>query len=191
MERLRAFMENVRDQFEAMTPRDRTLATALVVTLTLLFSGGVTWYLKGILNDLAANVIAAKADLAHTQEMSGEYSVVAAKLKAAEARMGAFHANQINTYLEDWAKGAGMLPMLKEVKELGTETQGRYRERDYHVEIDNAELGAIVEFLFAVETSPYPIRVKSAKFRADGVGDSRKMDVGLDLVTYDKPEGGG
>jgi hypothetical protein len=191
MDRLRALMENLRDQFEAMTPRDRTLATALVATLTLGFAGGVTWYLKGILNDLAANVIAAKADLAHTQEMSGEYSVVAAKLKAAETRMGAFHANQINTYLEDWAKGAGMLPQLKEVKELGTETQGRYRQRDYHVEIDNAELGSIVEFLVSVETSPYPIRVKSAKFRADGVGDSRMMDVGLDLVTYDKPEGGG
>lgn len=191
MERLRAFFANVREQFEAMTPRDRTLATVLVAAVTLLVAGGITWTLKGILNDLAANVIQAKSDLSHAQEMSGEYGVVSAKLKAAEARMGQFHANQINTYLEDWAKAANMLPMLKEVKELGTETQGRYRERDYHVEIDNAELGAIVEFLFAVETSPYPIRVKSAKFRADGAGDSRTLDVGLDLVTYDKPEGGG
>lgn len=191
MDRLRAFLDNLRDQFEAMTPRDRTLATALVATITLGFAGGVTWYLKGVLNDLAASVISAKADLAHTQEMSGEYSVVAAKLKAAETRMGAFHSNQVRTYLEDWAKGVGMLPQLKEVKEVGTETQGSYRQRDYHVEIDNAELGSIVEFLYSVETSPYPIRVKAAKFRADGVGDSRTLDVGLDLITFDKPEGGG
>lgn len=191
MNRIRAFLVYARDQVEAMTPRDRTLFTGFAVTVTLLLAGGLTWYLKGTLNDLVASVKSAKTDLVATQEMSGEFAVVSAKLKAAETRMGQFRSNQINTYLEDWAKAANMLPMLKEVKELGTETQGRYRERDYHVEIDNVELGAIVEFLFAVETSPYPIRVKSAKFRADGSRDARLLDVGLDLVTYDKPEGGG
>ncbi len=190
MNRIRSMMDNLRDQFEAMTPRDRTLATALVASVTLVVAGGITWTLKGILNDLAANVIAAKADLAHAQEMSGEFSVVNAKLKAAEQRMGQFHSDQISTYLEDWAKTARM-PTMNTVKKTGEETQGRYRERDYHVDIDNAELGAVVSFLYAVETSPYPIRVKGAKFRADGTGDARTMDVGLDLVTYDKPAGGG
>jgi hypothetical protein len=188
-ERLADLSRRLTEQFEAMTARDRLYAMALGVMLAVLFTGGITYFLHGILEDSASRVRAAKENLAQVEELSAKYQALQVKIDAAEQRMGQFRTGQVNTYLETWAGTAGVLPGLKQVKPGETQTVGDYKESEYRVDLQNADLDGVVRFLYAIETSPYPIRIKAAQFSVSG-GSNRFIDLGLELLTYEK-EGGG
>lgn len=189
MNRLTALLDRIVETIEDLSPRDRRIALALVGIVVVLFVGGITWGLQGVLSDRASRVRVAKEHLVEAQDLAAEYEGLALRLGDVEARMGQFKPSQINTYVEGWAGAAGVLPMLKEVRETGAETVGDYRKRDYRVEIQEAPLEGLVRFLHAVETSPYPIKVRSAHLKARSRKDERPLDLQLELVTFAKEEG--
>lgn len=107
--------------------------------------------------------------------------------------MGTFKSNQINTHLETWARDAQMGQQLKEVTEGGSQVVGRFKERNYRVEIREAPYDALVAFLYKIETSDSPVRIKAANLKGAGSGgdEDRKINANLELVTYAKLEGEG
>jgi hypothetical protein len=189
IENLRELPARFQEQLETMSPRDRMLALVLVCGVALSFVGGVTWFLHGILEDKASRVRTAKENLAQVEEMGAQYTTLRAKIDAAEKRMGEFRSGQVNTYLENWANQTGVGTGLRQVKPGETQSVGDYKESEYRVDVQQADLDGIIKFLYAIETSPYPIRVKAAQFSVTG-GNNRFIDLGLELLTYEK-EGGG
>jgi hypothetical protein len=187
-ERLKAIRAQIQDQYEALSARDQRLALALVLGLALAVVGVFTWTLHGVIEDKASRVRASKESLAMVMELSVEHGQLAAKIAAAEARMGQFRASQVNTYLETWATLAGVNEGLR-VQEIASDVVGDYKERTYRVNVQKAELDGVVRFLYAIETSPYPIRIQTSTIRVVDTRDNRVLDLGLELVAYSKDRG--
>lgn len=188
MQRIRELLQWLSEQIEAMSARDRLLASILVSVLMAVVVGGVTYGVHGVLADMSSRVDAARANLADTREMAAEYRIVKAKLDAAEQRMGEFDPNQMNTYLSRWTTQAGMATSSLKIDPAGVQTVGSFQERSYKVDVADAQLEGLVRFLLALETSPYPIKVRTAEFKVDTVRGERMIDLALELVAYDKEE---
>lgn len=189
MERLRALRAGLEEQFEAMSTRDRNLATLLVVIVVVVIVGGITWSLKSAIDDKASRVRTAKENLIDAQDLAADYALLTARIEAAEDRMGEFRQQQFSTYVEEWATESGI--EVKKVDPLGTQTLGEYKERDYRVDISRQPLPNLLSFLFRVETAPYPIRVRTAQFKV--VEDrelGRILDADLEIATYGREEEG-
>jgi type II secretory pathway component PulM len=189
MDRIRELRARLSEQLEALSTRDRNLFTGLVLGVATVFVGLVTWSLLGVLDDRASRVRTAKDNLNTAQELATEHAILAAKVAAAEARMGEFRPTQVNTYVESWASEAGVLAGLKEVRETSSQTVGTFRERDYRVDIQGIPLDGVVRFLYRVETSPYPIKVRAARFKVRDPRRERTLDLDLELSTFSKEEG--
>lgn len=189
MDRIEAWLDRVVEAIEDLSSRDRKLALGLLALAALLLVGGTAFGLKSLIDDRASRVVAVKEHLVEAQDLATEYELLKAKLGDVETRMGQFKASQVSTYLEGWAGTAGVLPTLKEVRETGAESVGAYRKRTYRVEFAEAELGGLVKFLHAVETSPYPMKVRSARFKAKDRREERPVDLQLELVTFSREEG--
>lgn len=187
MDRFTSFLDRVVEAIEDLSQRDRRIALILLSLVTLVLLGGVTWGLQSVLADRASRVVAVKDHLIEAQDLGAEYEQLAARLGDVEARMGQFKPTQVNTYLEGWANASGVV--IKEVRDVGAEEVGGYRKRDYRVEIMDAELSALVKFVHAIETSPYPIQVRTARFKAKDRKEGRPLDLQLELVTFSRGEG--
>lgn len=188
-DRIEALLDRVVEAVEDLPPRDRKLALALLALAAFVLVGGAAFGLKSVIDDRASRVVAVKDHLVEAQDLATEYELLKAKLGDVETRMGQFKASQVSTYLEGWAGTAGVLPTLKEVRETGAETVGAYRKRTYRVEFADADLAGLVKFLHAVETSPYPMKVRSARFKAEDRREERPIDLQLELVTFSREEG--
>ncbi len=188
MDRLKTLQAALIEQLEAMSTQDRNLLTGLICVVALIFAGVVTYTLQGVITSRAASVIEAKESLVLTQQMAQEYASLRDRIEAAEARMATFRPTQVSTYVETWATTAGVAEGLKEVRETGNQAVGAYRERDYKVDLQRQDLDGVVKFLYAIETSQYPVEIRSAKFRVMQTRDDRFIDLGLELVTYSKEE---
>ena len=46
-----------------------------------------------------------------------------------------------------------------------------------------------MKFVHAIETSPYPIQVRTARFKAKDRKEGRPLDLQLELVTFSRGEG--
>ncbi|HMV66954.1 MAG TPA: hypothetical protein PKA64_08900 [Myxococcota bacterium] len=188
--RLEELQARVQEQLEAMSVRDRTLALILASGLTVVAVVLVTWGLHGVLEDVASRVRLAKENLGQAEELAEDYRGLSAKLQAAEARMSQFRPAQMNTYIETWANNAGVGTGIRKVDETGTETVGDFKERTYRVDLQRADLKGVVKFLYAIETSSYPIRIRNAQLSVVDTRDDRLIDLGLELVAYSKEDGG-
>jgi hypothetical protein len=185
MEQLNAFFANISEQFEAMSTRDRNLATGFIAGVAVLVVGLITWQLQSTIVDRASRVILAKENLMTVQELAQTYEGVQQRLASAEARMGTFQPDSMSTYLDGWASEAGV--QLKNVQETDAKVVGAFRERDFRVEVQRGELDGIVKFLHAIETSPYTIKVRSANFKVrDSKKEGRSIDLDLDLIAFSK-----
>lgn len=193
MDRFRAWLTGATEQFDAMRPRDRWLATGLVSSLALVLAGAVVFGAYSLVQDARSRLDIAKERLLDVTELAAEQEVLAARLQAVEARMDRFNPSQVATYVESWATQAGVKPQLKEVRETSSATVGEYRERDYRIELDDADLTNVIRFLYAMETAPFPVRVRTASFksRKDRRAESMVIDLSVDLVTYSRDNGEG
>lgn len=189
MDRIQQLREAFREQLEAMSPRDRNLLVGLIAGIALLVVGLITWNLKSVIQDQASRVVVAKENLALAQDLAQDYADLEARILAAEARMGEYNPQAVATYLETWARSAGVDAGFK-IDKTSASTVGAYKEQGYRVDVQRSSLPGILSFLYAIETSPYPIRVRSSRFKVIDTKDDRFIDLGLELVAYSKEEEG-
>lgn len=193
MDRIRQMLAGASEQFDAMRPRDRWLATGLAATLALLVAVGIVFGAYSLVQDARSRLEVARERLADVSELAAEQETLAAQLSAVEARMDKFNPSQVATYVESWATQSGVKPQLKEVRETSSTTVGEYRERDYRIELDDASLPNIIKFLYAMETAPFPVRVRTASFKArkDRRAETTVIDLTVDMITYSRDNGEG
>lgn len=189
MQRIRRLFAAASEQFDAMSTRDRWLAVALVFLVAGAVVGAITWAVFNALEDQASRVRAAKENYLEAQELADRYTVLRGKLDVAEAQVAQFRASQINTYISKWAAEAGLSTNLKGIREGGSRSVGAFTERSYRVEIDQAELEGITKFLYALESSTNPMRVRSATFKVQSRRDARPLDLDLEIVAFTQEEG--
>ena len=178
------------EQLDAMSSRDRNLLTGLVVFSGLMLVGVLTWTLLGSLDNQASRVREAKQSLLDIQYMKGEYYSSKAQIDAAEARMVQYGGDAVSAFVEQIAIQEGVSDGLVKVPETGRETIGRFRQTAYKIELKRVSLEGALGFLYSLETSGRPLRVKSAAFKTVSVKRERMIDMNLELLTYTFEESG-
>lgn len=186
MDDLRNLWRNLAEQVDAMSSRERNILTAMIMVFAFTIVGGLTWYLADLRNDKASRVIAAKGNLTEVQALASQLEGLQKRIAVAEAQMGEFNPAQFRTYMEGWAATAGVGEMLKNIDETNSEVVGQFRERAYKVQVKRAQYEGVLKLMYEIETSPYPIAVRSAAFRSATFRKEKVMDLTLELVTYTK-----
>jgi type II secretory pathway component PulM len=179
----------VEAQLESMTPRDRKLLTGLIAFVCLVAVLITAFSLRSSLADRAARVRASKDNLELIQMMADEYTVAAATIEKAEARLAQYENQPTSSFIEKTARDTGVQEQLTAVNEQGSEVTGTLRATSYRVELKKVSLQAATEFIHALETSGYPLSVELARFKTVTVSGDRQLDVTLELKSFQVEKG--
>lgn len=184
MEERRTALRAIGDQLEAMSSRDRNLLAGTAMFMAVVVVGLITWTLLGLLDNEAARVREAKENLAVIQLLKEDYLVEAARIEAAEAKLKEYGAQAVTAFVEQIALREGVAEGLTAVPEVSREVVGSIRTTGYKMELKKVSLQGAVGFLHSLETSEFPIRVKSATFKTVLVRREKLIDMNLELLAY-------
>lgn len=193
MERLQQAYAWANEQLDAMSRRDRMLLTGLVSGLALLIALFILRSAYGVVEDANSRLAVARERLVDVRDLVEDQRGLAKRIAAVEAQMERFDPSQTATYVERWAQETGVAQNLKEVRERGSNIVGAYRERDYRVELDKADLKSVLRFLHAIETAEFPVRIRTASLKArdDRRVEMRMIDLDIEIVTFSRDRGEG
>lgn len=172
-----------------MSPRDRRLFIGLVVFLCASLLGGAWWYLERSVADLDSRVADREDKLALLEEMVAEFQAASETAGRIEEKLTEYAGQDLSAFVEATAKTTGIQQNLKGVREKGSSTEGTLLRRDYTVELDRISLQQVTDFLYAIETSGYPLKVANAKFKTVTWGGQKVLQATFEVNAYSLPEG--
>lgn len=182
----------IEGQLETLSPRDRRLLMGLVSALALGLSVGLWWFLAGVLEDRASRVRDAKNHLEAVYALQDEYVGAAARLQSQEARLKTHAATPVKAYVEKLASDHGLSDQLRSVNGRGNpEMVGNLEQSTFTIDLQKAELQALIELLVDMETGGYPVQVQEANFKSSGKPGEKKIDLRLEVVAIRLAEGEG
>lgn len=171
---------------ETLSPRDRKLLGGLALSLSVGFVILLWTTLYNVLQDRAGRVRDAKTQLGEALALQEAYVSAAAVLRAQEGRLRQHAGTPVTAFVEKLASEAELSGALKSVNERGKPEQvGSISQATWTIDLLKAPLDAIVEFVFELETSGYPIAVQEATFKASGKPGAKVIDLKLDVVVYE------
>jgi type II secretory pathway component PulM len=179
----------VQAQLDSLSPRDRKLLAGLLGFFGILFVVILALTLRGRLNDKASRVMDQKESLQAIQDLSEEYAVAAAQIEAAEKRLTEFGDQPLSAYLEKTASALGIAEELS-VNKQQTEVVGGVEQTKYKVDLRRVEYDMSLNFVYDIETSGYPLRVDSARFKAVKYKGEKLVSLTLELTAYTLQESG-
>jgi len=179
----------VEAQLDSLSPGDRKLLAGLLGFFGILFVIIVALTLRGRLNDKASRVMDQKESLQAIQSLAEEYTLAAARIDAAEKRLNEFGDQPLSAYLEKTAASIGVAEELS-VNKQQTEVVGGVEQTKYKVDLRRVAYDLSLNFVYDIETSGYPLRVDSARFKAVTYKGEKMVSLTLELTTYSLQESG-
>lgn len=173
--------ERVRAALDGMSPRDRMLLYVLMIFFTVVGLGLGTMGVKSHLNRLEETLSTRKGQLAMVREMSVEYASGTEALSEAEDKLRAYEGTTLSAFLEKSADKAQIRDSLKQVKERSATTTGRLEVKSFTAQLRPVTLEQLVSFLYEVETSGYPLIIKSLTAKTITISGVKNLDVTLDI----------
>lgn len=181
-------LQALRDKWERLSQRERTMVGALGVTFALL----VTLIVGYVISDGLATLEERNADMRqalHELETGRDaYLRMKAKTAQAELRMGQTPV-QLNSYLETASKEAGI--EIPESNERSQPTSNKaFVERTLDIGLRNVTLEQLTKFMRAVENGRNMVIVSQINVRTrDDKHDT--LDVEMSVSTYERAKDGG
>jgi type II secretory pathway component PulM len=186
MSQQRQFMTRIEGLVGSLSPRDRKLLAGLALFGSVVYVGGLWTTLYSVLDDRAGRVRDAKTQLTEALALQEQYIAAASVLRAQQGRLRQHAGTPVTAFVEKAAGEADLSDALKSVNERGKPEQvGSMSQATWTVDLAKAPLDGLVQFLYEVETSGYPIAVQSATFKASGKPGARVIDLKLDVVVYE------
>jgi type II secretory pathway component PulM len=173
----------MRERWERLSPRERTLLTALAATFLVMFAM-ISGFL--ILDGLSTldDQNSASRDALHDIETQRE-AYLKAKAKAAqlEARMGKTPV-QLQGFLEQVAKDTGVqIPETTAQQPVPAGKQ--FMERSVDIRLKQVTLESLSKFLHGVENGPNLVIVSALNIRTRD-DKHEELDVELTVTTYER-----
>lgn len=178
----------IRNQYEAMSPRDRRLLAGLAGFFALVFCLLLYFVLSGALDDKASRVRAQKDALELIQVAAAEYNDAAQRIEAAEARLRRYQGQNFKPFVEQEASKLGV--QMGPITDQGSEVLGSVKQTTFKVELKKMELEVCLDFLHALETSGYPLHVEMAKFKRITSREEKLINLTLEVVAFSLVGGG-
>jgi uncharacterized coiled-coil protein SlyX len=182
--RLDALRDRMQDTLADMSPRDRSLALALVVIAVLLIVGGGAWWMRNSLNSLETRV-ASREDTLHTLNvMAAEHQVAIGQAEEIKQQLKKFEGTELSAFLEQAAKDTNVSDHLDAVREKSSSSDGVLEEKLYAVALSKLSTEDMANFIFKVETAGYPLKVKSFRAKTRKRKGEVTINVDMDVAAY-------
>lgn len=169
---------------EGMSARDRMLLYGLIIVFTLVFIGLGGAALFGHIDSLKERCATRTAQLNMISELRLEFEEARAREKELESALEGHEDTTLSAFLEQSADKVQIRDKLKQVKERSLTTTANLEEKTYSVELSRVELGQLVDFLYVVETSGYPLLIRNTKIKTIYVSGQKLLNVDFEISAF-------
>jgi len=176
--------ERVRSTLEGMSARDRALLYLMVIFFIVVGIGLGTMGIRSHLNRLDETLDTRRSQLAMVREMAVEYADGTEQLAEVEDKLRAHEGTTLSAFLEKSADKVQLRDSLKQVKERSSTTMDTLEEKQYTAQLRPVTLEQLVGFLYEVETSGYPLLIKTLTAKTITISGVKNLDVTLDISAY-------
>ncbi|MDP2309064.1 MAG: hypothetical protein Q8P18_23780 [Pseudomonadota bacterium] len=181
-------VEPMRERFAelvaTMSPRDRTLFVGLVVFVLMALFGGAWWIGRSVLADVGSRVEQREETLALLNGLADDQSTAASLVGEIEAELRKSNGQDLPSFIEKAAENTGIASNLQGVREKQVITEGSLEEKTYTVEITKILLPQLVDFLHAIETGDYPLRVRTMKAKSVTTAGTKMLTVSMEISAF-------
>lgn len=168
-----------------MSPRDRRLFAGLVIGVLLFVVGGAGWVAKRYLADLRARVSDEEQTLQLIDAMAADYESSTKDIARIEDELRRHSGEELSPFMEKAAGKVGIGDNLKAVREKGApRTDGNLETRTFSVELSGVTLQQLVDFLYEVEATSYPLQITSTRVKASGQAGARVLAVSMEVSAF-------
>ncbi len=183
-ERLQPIIERIQDQLATMSERDRKLLLGLIVVAVFAVVGGGIWWMKGNLDALEGRVADREQTLHRVKVLATEYNDSKAQAEEIAARIAEHQGTDLSAFLEQVAAKASVSDRLDSVRQKSTTDDGDLVDTVYAVKLTRLMQDELATFLYEVESSGYPLRVRTMQVNARKRGGEIMLNVDLDISAY-------
>ena len=169
---------------ETLSPRDRSLLLMLFSAGLLVIMGGGGWFLRSTLNDLESQLNEGRSTLAFIQGEAAEYDLAQGRVEEIEDELRKHQSTDLSTFMERAAKTAKVDDRLKSVRETSVTTLGSLEQKNYSVDVSRVTLQELLDFLYEVEGTGYPLKILSTNIKTTKVADAQLYNVKLDVAAF-------
>lgn len=188
MERLREILNQrltaLQDALSGLSPRDRTLLLGMIATLLVALLAGGAYGLNRSLKAQRARLDERQAQLDQLTGMLAEHAENQAQIGAIEERIQAHADTDLQAFVEQAGKEAGISDRITGVREKPGTTTGTLEDRQYSVTLTRLSLQEYSNFLFELEGAGYPLKVRSTKIKRRARGEEVTLDVDMDISAF-------
>lgn len=182
--RVDALRDRAQDALADMSPRDRGLLLGLLVASALAVVGGGAWWMRGTLRGLDQRVEARAETLHLLNVMASEHETAIGQSDEIKANLKAHSGTDMSSFLEQAAKNSGVADRLNQVREKSVTTNGVLEEKLYAVALSSLSQEEMSNFLFEVETSGYPLQIRTFKVKTRTRKDEKTLNVDMDIAAF-------
>jgi type II secretory pathway component PulM len=176
--------ERLRGALEGMSARDRAMLYILVIFFTLVGLGLGTMAVKSHLARLDETLSTRRGQLTMVKEMAFEYEEGTLQLEELEEKLTTHKGTTLSAFLEKSADSVQIRDSLKQVKERSSTTLESLEEKQFTAQLRPVSLEQLVGFLYEVETSGYPLLIKTLSAKTIKISGTKTLDVTLDISAY-------
>jgi type II secretory pathway component PulM len=187
-------VEPMRERFAelvaTMSPRDRTLFVGLVAFVLIALFGGAWWFGRSVLADVGSRVEQREETLGLLNGLAEDQASASTQVAQIEAELRKSNGQDLPSFIEKAAENTGIAANLQAVREKQIITEGSLEEKTYSVEITKILLPQLVDFLHAIETGDYPLRVRSMKTKTVTTAGVKTLTVSMEISAFRLIDGG-
>lgn len=176
-------LEGLRDRFERMTPRERTMVSALGITFVITVMLMVTFLVSDAIAEREERNQAMRQALKDLDVHRDAYLKAKAKVDQMEGKLSK-SGTQLQGYLEQAGKETGV--QIPETNEKPPLPAGKnFLERSVDLRLNKVSLDALAKFMKKIETGPSVVAVTSLNIRTR---DDKHvdLDVEMSVSTYER-----
>jgi len=147
--------------FKKIFSFDRTTLSLLLLIIAAVV---YTVTISIVTRDLRSRNSSLTNQIAEMQSLSGEVLMLKGLMQSKERKISASKTTGVVSAIEQTLKKLGI--EASAIKPLDKKTVNGFTEENAELEINDTDLNSIVNFLFKLDTSPVPFKVKSASIQS-------------------------
>jgi Tfp pilus assembly protein PilO len=176
-------LQALRDKWERLSQRERTMVGALGITFVVVVTLVVGFFITDGLSTFEERNADMRQALRDIETHRAAYQKAKAKAAQLETRLGSGNV-QLGTYLEQAAKDSGV-----DIPELNprppTPASKHYTENSVDLRLKQVKLEALAKFLKRIETGPSLVVVTALNVRTRD-DKHEELDVEMSVSTYER-----
>ena len=174
----------IQDSTAGLSSRDRKLLGFLVAFALTSIVGGGFYLLNNSVDSVRSQVEYREETLRTAQMMAAEFQSNQETTAAIRLKLAEHKGANVSAFLEKAAQTVGIADRLDSVKESSTSPNGDLQEKLYSASLSKLSLEDATNFLYEIETSGFPLVIRTAKFKTRKRNDEREIKLTLDIASY-------